>query len=137
MLVRFWGVRGLSTPTPPAENLRYGGNTSCVEVRVDDQIYIFDCGTGFRRLGHELKREFGEKPFQAHVFVSHFHWDHIQGMPFFRPLYENPTSEFIFLLLQPQARTAAGHGGSRCRRRTSPSISIRCAPSAASTALKT
>ncbi len=95
MLVRFWGVRG-STPTPQAENLRYGGNTSCVEVRVDDQIYIFDCGTGFRRLGHELKREFGEKPFQAHVFVSHFHWDHIQGMPFFRPLYENPTSEFIF-----------------------------------------
>jgi phosphoribosyl 1,2-cyclic phosphodiesterase len=95
MLVKFWGVRG-STPTPQAENLRYGGNTSCVEVRVGDQIYIFDCGTGFRLLGHSLRKEFGDKPFQAHVFVSHFHWDHIQGMPFFRPLYENPNSEFIF-----------------------------------------
>ena len=75
MRVKFWGVRG-STPTPQAENLRYGGNTSCVEVRVGDEIYIFDCGTGFRVLGHELKREFGDRPFAAHVFVSHFHWDH-------------------------------------------------------------
>ena len=95
MRVKFWGVRG-STPTPQAENLRYGGNTSCVEVRLGDQIYIFDCGTGFRRLGHELKREFGETPFAAHIFVSHFHWDHIQGMPFFRPLYESPESQFFF-----------------------------------------
>jgi phosphoribosyl 1,2-cyclic phosphodiesterase len=95
MRVKFWGVRG-STPTPQAENLRYGGNTSCVEVRLGDQIYIFDCGTGFRTLGHELEREFGDKPFEAHVFVSHFHWDHIQGMPFFRPLYDKPASRFFF-----------------------------------------
>ncbi len=95
MRVKFWGVRG-STPTPQAENLRYGGNTSCVEVRLGDQIYIFDCGTGFRVLGRELEREFGERPFAAHVFVSHFHWDHIQGMPFFRPLYDSPNSQFIF-----------------------------------------
>ena len=95
MRIKFWGVRG-STPTPQAENLRYGGNTSCVEVRLGEQIYIFDCGTGFRVLGHELEREFGEKPFSAHVFLSHFHWDHIQGMPFFRPLYNNPKSQFIF-----------------------------------------
>ena len=95
MQVKFWGVRG-STPTPQAENLRYGGNTSCVEVRVEDQIYIFDCGTGFRVLGRELVREFGDRPFSAHVFVSHFHWDHIQGMPFFRPLYESPKSQFSF-----------------------------------------
>ena len=95
MQVKFWGVRG-STPTPQAENLRYGGNTSCVEVRVGDQIYIFDCGTGFRVLGHELEREFGDRPFAAHVFVSHFHWDHIQGMPFFRPLYDSPHSQFSF-----------------------------------------
>jgi phosphoribosyl 1,2-cyclic phosphodiesterase len=95
MRVKFWGVRG-STPTPQAENLRYGGNTSCVEVRLGDEIYIFDCGTGFRVLGHELEREFAQRPFQAHVFVSHFHWDHIQGMPFFRPLYENKGSQFIF-----------------------------------------
>ena len=95
MQVKFWGVRG-STPTPQAENLRYGGNTSCVEVRVGDQIYIFDCGTGFRMLGQHLTREFGATPFSAHVFVSHFHWDHIQGMPFFRPLYESPQSKFYF-----------------------------------------
>ena len=50
MRVKFWGVRG-STPTPQSENMRYGGNTSCVEVRVDDQIYIFDCGTGLSCTG--------------------------------------------------------------------------------------
>jgi phosphoribosyl 1,2-cyclic phosphodiesterase len=82
MRIKFWGVRG-STPTPQPENMRYGGNTSCVEVRLGERIYIFDCGTGFRRLGQQLQSEFGARPFSAHVFVSHFHWDHIQGMPFF------------------------------------------------------
>jgi len=86
MLVRFWGVRG-STPTPQAENLRYGGNTSCVEVRVGGRIYVFDCGTGFRNLGKHLSREFQSQPFEAHIFISHFHWDHIQGIPFFSPLF--------------------------------------------------
>ena len=97
MRVKFWGVRG-STPTPQAENMRYGGNTSCVEVRVGEQLYIFDCGTGFRVLGQQLRDEFGEKklPLSAHVFISHFHWDHIQGIPFFRPLYDRADSQFIF-----------------------------------------
>jgi len=95
MRVKFWGVRG-STPTPQAENLRYGGNTSCVEVRLGDRIYVFDCGTGFRLLGHRLAREFQNKPLEAHVFVSHFHWDHIQGIPFFGPLYDSPGSRFVF-----------------------------------------
>jgi phosphoribosyl 1,2-cyclic phosphodiesterase len=97
MRVKFWGVRG-STPTPQAENMRYGGNTSCVEVRVGEQLYIFDCGTGFRVLGQQLQDEFGEKklPLSAHVFVSHFHWDHIQGIPFFRPLYDRADSQFLF-----------------------------------------
>ena len=95
MLVRFWGVRG-STPTPQAENLRYGGNTSCVEVRVNGHIYVFDCGTGFRNLGKHLQREFADRPIYAHVFLSHFHWDHIQGIPFFSPLYENRDSFFYF-----------------------------------------
>jgi len=95
MRIKFWGVRG-STPTPQPENMRYGGNTSCVEVRIADQIFIFDCGTGFRVLGHALEREFGTTPFAAHVFVSHFHWDHIQGIPFFRPLYNSPESQFFF-----------------------------------------
>jgi phosphoribosyl 1,2-cyclic phosphodiesterase len=83
--------------------MRYGGNTSCVEVRVGDAIYIFDCGTGFRVLGESLRREFKEQPISAHIFVSHFHWDHIQGLPFFSPLYENPESHFCF------------HGSSRAR----------------------
>jgi len=95
MRVKFWGVRG-STPTPQAENLRYGGNTSCVEVRFGDSLYIFDCGTGFRTLGHQLESEFHGKPLSAHVFVSHFHWDHIQGIPFFRPLYDQPENQFAF-----------------------------------------
>jgi phosphoribosyl 1,2-cyclic phosphodiesterase len=95
MEVKFWGVRG-STPTPQIENLRYGGNTSCVEIRVDGQIYIFDCGTGFRILGKSLLREFANAPLYAHIFLSHFHWDHIQGIPFFAPLYENPDSFFFF-----------------------------------------
>jgi phosphoribosyl 1,2-cyclic phosphodiesterase len=78
--------------------MRYGGNTSCVEVRLGDHIYIFDCGTGFRLLGHQLEAEAKAKgsPVFAHVFVSHFHWDHIQGMPFFRPLYGMPPNHFVF-----------------------------------------
>jgi phosphoribosyl 1,2-cyclic phosphodiesterase len=94
MRIKFWGVRG-STPTPQPENLRYGGNTSCVEVRVGQAIYIFDCGTGFRTLGHELLQEFADRPISAHVFLSHFHWDHIQGFPFFRPLYDKPQNRFL------------------------------------------
>ncbi|MBV9481237.1 MAG: MBL fold metallo-hydrolase [Acidobacteria bacterium] len=95
MQVKFWGVRG-STPTPQAENMRYGGNTSCVEVRVGQRIYILDCGTGFRLLGQRLAGERGHNPLFAHVFVTHFHWDHIQGMPFFAPLYDKPDNCFIF-----------------------------------------
>jgi phosphoribosyl 1,2-cyclic phosphodiesterase len=94
MRIKFWGVRG-STPTPHLENLRYGGNTSCVEVRLGDNLYIFDCGTGFRALGQQLGQEFVGREVFAHVFVSHFHWDHIQGFPFFRPLYERP-NRFLF-----------------------------------------
>jgi len=95
MRVKFWGVRG-STPTPQAENLRYGGNTSCVEIRIADHLYVFDCGTGFRNLGKHLLKEFASKPIYAHVFLSHFHWDHIQGIPFFGPLYSSPDNYFFF-----------------------------------------
>ncbi len=87
MRVRFWGVRG-STPTPQRDNLVYGGNTSCVEVRTDtDEILIFDGGTGIRLLGKALEQEFDGSRIRAHVFFSHFHIDHIQGLPFFTPLY--------------------------------------------------
>src|ERR1700753_628087 len=104
MLVRFWGVRG-STPTPQSENLRYGGNTSCVELRVNGSTYIFDCGTGFRNLGKQLAAEQEaqnanngrtEHPINAHIFLTHFHWDHIQGIPFFAPLY-GPNNHISFL----------------------------------------
>jgi phosphoribosyl 1,2-cyclic phosphodiesterase len=95
MRVKFWGVRG-STPTPQAGNLRYGGNTSCVEVRFGENLYVFDCGTGFRTLGQQLESEANGEAIAAHIFVSHFHWDHIQGIPFFRPLYENSENRFVF-----------------------------------------
>ena len=95
MRIKFWGVRG-STPAPQPENMRYGGNTSCVEVRLGDSLYIFDCGTGFRVLGQALRREFNGRPLAAHIFVSHFHWDHIQGLPFFAPLYDNRQNRFLF-----------------------------------------
>ena len=95
MRVKFWGVRG-STPTPQAGNLRYGGNTSCVEVRHEHSLFVFDCGTGFRTLGQQLQGESNGQPIRAHIFVSHFHWDHIQGIPFFRPLYENSNNQFAF-----------------------------------------
>ncbi len=84
--VKFWGTRG-SIPTPGPKTLRYGGNTSCVEVRVGSHILMLDCGSGAREMGLELAREFQSRKIEAHIFVSHTHWDHIQGFPFFLPSY--------------------------------------------------
>jgi phosphoribosyl 1,2-cyclic phosphodiesterase/CheY-like chemotaxis protein len=84
--VRFWGTRG-SIPTPGRTTLRYGGNTSCVEVRCGETVMLFDCGSGAREAGLSLAREFKGRDLQAHLFVSHAHWDHIQGFPFFAPAY--------------------------------------------------
>ncbi len=95
MKVRLWGVRG-TTPTPEEGNGRYGGNTSCVEVRLDnDTLIILDCGSGLRALGKSLMREFTDRAVQAHIFLTHFHWDHIQGIPFFLPLYRKGNT-FLF-----------------------------------------
>jgi phosphoribosyl 1,2-cyclic phosphodiesterase len=84
--VKFWGTRG-SIATPGPATSRYGGNTSCVEIRVGSTILMMDCGTGAREMGLALAGEFKGRPTQVHLFVSHTHWDHIQGFPFFAPAY--------------------------------------------------
>jgi phosphoribosyl 1,2-cyclic phosphodiesterase len=95
MKIKFWGVRG-STPTPERRNSRYGGNSPCIEVRLaNGTIIILDCGSGLRGLGKSLLREFAERPLHAYIFVTHFHWDHIQGIPFFLPLYKKGNT-FLF-----------------------------------------
>jgi len=88
MSVRFWGVRG-SLPTPGPSTVYYGGNTSCVEVRADGQLIILDAGTGIRGLGLKLAEEFQETPLSMTLLISHTHWDHIQGLPFFDAAYHS------------------------------------------------
>lgn len=103
MRLKFWGVRG-STPTPERRNSRYGGNTPCLEVRLSNgTILILDCGSGLRGLGKSLMRQFGDKPIVAYIFLSHFHWDHIQGIPFFLPLYRKGNA-FFFHSVSQKAR---------------------------------
>jgi phosphoribosyl 1,2-cyclic phosphodiesterase/CheY-like chemotaxis protein len=88
MRVRFWGTRG-SIPKPGPDTVRYGGNTSCVEVRTASGVLILlDCGTGAHALGQALLAE-PNAPQRGHVLISHTHWDHIQGLPFFAPLFES------------------------------------------------
>ena len=89
--VRFWGVRG-SIPVPGSSTVGYGGNTSCVEVRADGEIIILDAGSGLRELGIALEKEFGERPIRTTLLISHTHWDHIQGLPFFLPVYNQKNS---------------------------------------------
>jgi phosphoribosyl 1,2-cyclic phosphodiesterase/CheY-like chemotaxis protein len=86
MFVRFWGTRG-SIPKPGPSTLRYGGNTSCVEVRsAAGTIAMLDCGTGAVSFGAELMQR-GKRPLRGNLLISHTHWDHIQGLPFFAPLF--------------------------------------------------
>ena len=84
--IRPWGVRG-SIPVPGKSTVRYGGNTSCVEVRADGEIIILDAGSGIRLLGLALDKEFGSCSMKLTLLISHTHWDHIQGLPFFTPAY--------------------------------------------------
>ncbi|MGB8170284.1 MAG: response regulator [Chthoniobacteraceae bacterium] len=84
--VKFWGVRG-SIPSPGPQTVTFGGNTSCVEVRADGQIIVLDAGSGIRGLGQALDEEFKEAPIDLTLLISHTHWDHIQGFPFFLPAY--------------------------------------------------
>ena len=104
MKVRLWGVRG-STPAPERGNGRYGGNTACVELRLDNNtLFIFDCGSGLRALGNSLISEFAGRPIQAHIFLTHFHWDHIQGIPSFVPFYKKDNTFFFYSPLCPAAQ---------------------------------
>src|SRR5213076_3190253 len=84
--LKLWGVRG-SLPVPGPGTVRYGGNTSCVEVRADGEIIILDAGTGIRLLGLALDKEFGARSMKLTLLITHTHWDHIQGLPFFSPAY--------------------------------------------------
>lgn len=91
--VKFWGVRG-STPCPNSENIYFGGNTSCVEIDIPgyDRHLILDSGTGIRNLGNYLE-QYSNESLSGDLFITHPHWDHIQGFPFFSPFY-NKNNDF-------------------------------------------
>jgi phosphoribosyl 1,2-cyclic phosphodiesterase len=87
--LRFWGVRG-TVPTPLSDKLGCGGNTVCLAAALgEDQYLILDCGTGLRLLGTELAAHKNGFPRNYHIFLSHYHFDHIEGLPFFPPLYDS------------------------------------------------
>lgn len=90
--VTFWGVRG-SRPVPRPETVIYGGNTPCVEVRIGKRLIILDAGTGIANLGFKLMQEPG--PVCGDIFITHVHWDHIQGFPFFRSVFRKSNSFFL------------------------------------------
>jgi len=93
MKFRFWGVRG-SIPSPGPRTVRYGGNTTCIEVRSDDgTLVVLDAGTGIYALAQDLMRRRAEDgaPVHANIFITHSHWDHIHGLPLFTPLFVKGT----------------------------------------------
>jgi len=94
--VTFWGVRG-SIPTPGPATARYGGNTPCLSVTNGSAgLIILDAGSGLRTLGHQLMLSRGGPALRAHLLLTHTHWDHIQGLPFFKPLSESGTEVTIY-----------------------------------------
>lgn len=99
--VTFWGTRG-SIPTPGPSTQKFGGDTSCVELRVGDTVLVCDAGTGLRKLGAELMAR--SSPVVVHLFLSHSHWDHIQGFPFFTPVYVPSTVLYVHCVAGGQER---------------------------------
>ena len=107
MWIRFWGTRG-SLPKPGPSTVRYGGNTSCVEVRAPDGgLIVLDCGTGAHDLGRHLV---ATGPVRGHLLITHTHWDHIQGFPFFAPLF---VAGQRVGRVRPATGGAADRGGAR------------------------
>src|SRR5437870_8766091 len=103
--IKLWGVRG-SLPVPGPATIRYGGNTSCVEVRADGEIIVLDAGTGIRALGLALEKELGPGTIKLTLLITHTHWDHIQGLPFFSPAYNS--KNLIRILGYEGARAGLG-----------------------------
>jgi phosphoribosyl 1,2-cyclic phosphodiesterase len=104
-VVQFWGVRG-SIPTPGEETIRYGGNTSCLEIRVAGKRLIFDGGTGLRVLGESLMQQL---PVEGYIFFTHYHWDHIQGFPLFTPAFTAGNHFEIYGTIPPEGHSMKQH----------------------------
>jgi phosphoribosyl 1,2-cyclic phosphodiesterase len=105
MRIKFWGTRG-SIPTPGPRTVRYGGNTSCIELRTNQGIlFILDCGTGLRELGRALMQE--PKPIVGNILLSHTHWDHMQGFAFFDPVFQKG-NQFTIVAAPGVDRSLAG-----------------------------
>lgn len=91
--VTFWGVRG-SRPVPGSQTIRFGGNTSCVQMQLGDRMFIFDAGTGICSLAQFLSHM--EVPIKGEIFITHTHWDHIQGFPFFTPAFQEENQFILY-----------------------------------------
>jgi phosphoribosyl 1,2-cyclic phosphodiesterase len=94
MELRFWGVRG-SIPTPGPRTIKVGGNTTCLSLELDSSIFVFDSGTGIRRLGSYLE-DAERLSWRGSLFLTHYHWDHIQGLPFFGPAFRSENRFLIY-----------------------------------------
>ena len=117
--VRFWGTRG-SIPTPGPRRASYGGNTSCVELTIDDMLFVCDGGTGLRELGLDAAVARAAARLEAHLFFSHMHWDHIQGFPVLRPRVRADHAVSTSTKSRPATTACSGCCTARCARNTSP-----------------